>query len=125
MINILQRWFIDPCKKCLVKPCCIKKCEPCIEHIELHDNFCLIIGFSIVLTVLIAIGFVLYSFDYMLIGCIVWLVCVIWIYICYLADNTTLHQWYDPAIMIIMPYIFLALLLGVTLIEIRKIIKRR
>lgn len=129
MINTLQKCFIDPCKKCLVEPCCVEKCKIYLEYKNLHENFYLIIGFGIVLIILIAIGFALHSSDYMLIGYIicgiVWLVCVIWIYLCYLADDTPLHQWYDPAIIIIMPYIILALLLGLTLIKIRKTIKRR
>ena len=58
MINSLKKLFIDPCEKCLVQACCFKECDDRKKYKNLHENFYIIIGFSIILIVLLLIIFV-------------------------------------------------------------------
>ena len=119
--NTLQRWFIDPCKKCLVQACCVRECELLTEYKELHEDFYIIIGFIIVLIMLIAVWFALYLSGFILISSILfgvfWIGCGIGLYIYFSSDDSddsddsVNHKLY-PLIIIIFPYLFLGLLVG-------------
>ncbi len=116
--NKLKRYFINPCKECIVDACCSVPCKELKKIITTRDDILLIIGLVIAIILSILFWYSIYIFTSALIifFILIWLSIGIWIHIYHIIEGIN-KKWYHILIILSLPCLLLGLLIGILLIE--------